>query len=124
MNSANVVLFNSSSNTSACLTLDRGDYKIANSAFSYTASGGMDEFCRSLVELWPVESAMCFKWLKRRLEGHRMLYTDTDQCLVAPASGQPVNMFGEVDMEPYAPVDDWDNMVDCIMCVKQTYTQI
>lgn len=85
------------------------------------ASDDLDRFCQLLTSYWPVPTAESYRFMLRRLIGAKCLYSDTCDGQTAVPTGKPVNIFGVVVTDNYAPLDDWDNMMDVVTVIQKVY---
>jgi hypothetical protein len=104
----------------AVLACADGEFFVRNGETVFL-SDDLDRFCKLLTTYWPLNESDSYRWMVNRLAGGNVVYSrDTDGQLAA-VRGKPVNMFGVVQCCDYAPLDDFDNALDVISCIRQHY---
>jgi hypothetical protein len=105
----------------ASLLMGKNDFSVCVNGHHHWASKDVNRFCKLLTTYWPVQRAESYRWMIQRLAGGRCLYADSCDGQTAAVNGKPVNIFGLVVTHSYAPIDDWDNLVDVIGCIWKAY---
>lgn len=106
----------------AGIVMSADDFAVDIHGHLHWASDDLDRFCRLLTAYWPVPTAEAYQWMLKRLMRAKCLYTDTCDGQGAVPIGKPVNMFGVRQTDAYAPIDDWDNMVDVVTVIRKVFS--